>query len=162
MMAVSDASCIMPTEWANRLTPAVYLGAPNRGEFEDADEERYVWKHCAVIFAKDDVATIFARSPRGQKEFPEFVINQRAAVGLARYVQDPLVEFAGEGGLQVWGRAARHWVACHQGRFPLGSRLDPASVALLPLCPWALASRALTTISCAVFIVHSVVFGPLC
>lgn len=41
------------------------------------------------------MACIFARSTRGEKEFADFSVNQRAAVALARYLQDPLVEFAG-------------------------------------------------------------------
>lgn len=80
-----------------RLYPMTYGSRQicGRGEYDDEEEED-MWKHCGVIFVKDDVATIFARSPRGQKEFGEFKINQRAAVGLARYMQDPLLEFAGE------------------------------------------------------------------
>lgn len=65
------------------------------GYEEDEEEEVDKWKHCALAPAKDDVAAIFARSTRGEKEFPEFSVNQRAAVALARYLQDPLVEFAG-------------------------------------------------------------------
>lgn len=64
-------------------------------EFDDEDEEEDMWKECAVVPIKDDVAGIFARSSRGEKEFGEFSINQRAAVALGRYLQDPLVEIAG-------------------------------------------------------------------
>lgn len=66
------------------------------GEFDDEDEEDSSWKHVSVAFMKDDVAGIFARSSRGEKEFQDFTVNQRTAVGLARYLQDPLVEFAGK------------------------------------------------------------------
>lgn len=68
----------------------------DRDEYDDEDEEADVWKTCAVAPVKDDVACIFARSTRGEKEFAEFSVNQRAAVALARYLQDPLVEFAGD------------------------------------------------------------------
>lgn len=69
-----------------------------RDEFDEDEDEEEVdkWKHCALAPAKDDVASIFARSTRGEKEFPDFSVNQRAAVALARYLQDPLVEFAGK------------------------------------------------------------------
>lgn len=67
-----------------------------REEYDDEDEEGDVWRTCAIAPVKDDVACIFARSTRGEKEFSDFSVNQRAAVALARYLQDPLVEFAGE------------------------------------------------------------------
>lgn len=63
---------------------------------EDDEEETDKWDHCALAPVKDDVASIFARSTRGEKEFPDFSVNQRAAVALARYLLDPLVEFAGK------------------------------------------------------------------
>eukprot|EP00903_Cladosiphon_okamuranus_P017486 g16106.t1 len=65
--------------------------------FDEEDEEEVTdkWTNCALAPVKDDVASIFARSTRGEKEFPDFSVNQRAAVALARYLQDPLVEFAG-------------------------------------------------------------------
>ncbi|CAM9967077.1 unnamed protein product, partial [Laminaria digitata] len=64
--------------------------------FDDEDEdEDQQWKQCSVVPIKDDVASIFARSSRGEKEFPEFSTNQRGAVALGRYLQDPLVEIAG-------------------------------------------------------------------
>lgn len=67
-----------------------------RGGYEDDEEdEGSGWKHVSVVFVKDDVAGIFARSTRGEKEFKDFTINQRTAVGVARYIQDPLIEFAG-------------------------------------------------------------------
>lgn len=66
-----------------------------RGDFDDDEEEEDPWKHCSVVSSKDDVASVFARSVRGEKEFEEFAVNQRAAVALARYLQDPLVEIAG-------------------------------------------------------------------
>lgn len=69
-----------------------------REDYDEEDEEEGadIWKHCAMAPARDDVASIFARSTRGEKEFPDFSVNQRAAVALARYLQDPLVEFAGK------------------------------------------------------------------
>lgn len=73
------------------------MGRCGRDEYddEDEDEDRENWEHCSLAPANDDVASIFARSTRGEKEFPDFSVNQRAAVGLARYLQDPLIEFAG-------------------------------------------------------------------
>ncbi|CAM9633895.1 unnamed protein product, partial [Discosporangium mesarthrocarpum] len=67
-----------------------------RGEYSD-EEDNYdmEWRHCSVVYQRDDVATIFARSARGEKEFPDYHVNLRAAVGLARYLQDPIVEMAG-------------------------------------------------------------------
>lgn len=67
-----------------------------RGDFDDDEEDDDKWKHCTVVPVRDDVASIFGRSTRGEKEFAEFSVNQRAAVSLARYLQDPLVEMAGE------------------------------------------------------------------
>ncbi|CAN0380457.1 unnamed protein product, partial [Hapterophycus canaliculatus] len=68
-----------------------------RDEYDDDEEEEEdtSWKQCTIAPVKDDVASIFARSSRGEKEFADFSVNQRAAVALARYLQDPLVEFAG-------------------------------------------------------------------
>lgn len=77
-----------------------------------------MWKQCSVVPIKDDVACIFARSSRGEKEFPEFSINQRAAVALGRYLQDPLMEIAG-GWVAVcinatcaYHTVARKWFPC--------------------------------------------------
>ncbi|CAM9740140.1 unnamed protein product, partial [Phaeothamnion confervicola] len=60
----------------------------------DDDEEAGEWR-CGMVFARDDAARIFSMSTRGKNEFPDYHANLRLAVGLARYVQDPLTELAG-------------------------------------------------------------------
>lgn len=60
---------------------------------DDMDVEE--WKECEMHFVRDDVATIYAASPRSSKEFPETHANLRAAICLARCIQEPLAEYAG-------------------------------------------------------------------
>ena len=52
------------------------------------------WDMPTFAFVDDNVAQLFARSPRGKREFPEFSVQLRGAVGLARYAKDPLAEIA--------------------------------------------------------------------
>ncbi|CAM9238997.1 unnamed protein product [Chrysoparadoxa australica] len=62
-------------------------------DFDDFDAE--LWTACEVFHACDDCAKIFATSTRGVKEFPEYDPALRAAIALARDVQDPLPGLAG-------------------------------------------------------------------
>ncbi|KAL5532712.1 SPT6 [Sanghuangporus sanghuang] len=50
-----------------------------------------------VIYCFDEVARLYQHSKRGEDEFPELLILQRYCVGLARYVQSPLNEYAALG-----------------------------------------------------------------
>lgn len=40
------------------------------------------------------IASAFASSAKGAKEFPDYVVNQRRAISMARLIQDPLLEIA--------------------------------------------------------------------
>ncbi|ETV91485.1 hypothetical protein H310_14007 [Aphanomyces invadans] len=51
-----------------------------------------------VTFVKDDVARMFAKSKRAEVEFPEEMEGTRAAIGLARYLRNPLSELCA-----IWG-----------------------------------------------------------
>ncbi|KAG9413541.1 hypothetical protein AC1031_012771 [Aphanomyces cochlioides] len=54
-----------------------------------------------VTFLKDDVPRMFARSKRAEMEFPEEMEGTRAAIGLARYLRNPLSELSA-----LWGADA--------------------------------------------------------
>eukprot|EP00667_Euglena_gracilis_P001065 EG_transcript_1065 len=47
-----------------------------------------------IEWVPEDIARVFARSARGQAEFPEFTEAQRRAVSIARRLRDPLPEVA--------------------------------------------------------------------
>ncbi len=53
------------------------------------------WATCGVEYVHEDVALVFSASARSAQEMPDFHPNHRAAVCLARYLQNPLVELAG-------------------------------------------------------------------
>ncbi len=53
------------------------------------------WRACGVEFVCEDVALVFSASARSAQEFPDFHPNHRAAICLARYLQNPLIELAG-------------------------------------------------------------------
>ena len=50
-----------------------------------------------VIYVHDDVARLFQHSKRAEEEFSALPMNAKYCVGLARYVQSPLNEFAALG-----------------------------------------------------------------
>ncbi|CAO1627387.1 unnamed protein product [Sympodiomycopsis kandeliae] len=50
-----------------------------------------------VIYSLDDTARLYQHSQRAADEFPDLKTLQRYCVGLARYVQSPLLEFASLG-----------------------------------------------------------------
>lgn len=50
-----------------------------------------------TIYVHDDVARLFQNSKRANKEFGELALVARYCLGLARYVQSPLCEFASLG-----------------------------------------------------------------
>lgn len=54
-------------------------------------------KQIPLIYGIDDVARIYMNSQRAQQENPGWPANARYALGLARYVQDPLNEFCALG-----------------------------------------------------------------
>ncbi|KAF0697503.1 Aste57867_11813 [Aphanomyces stellatus] len=53
-----------------------------------------------VTFLKDDVPRMFAKSKRAETEFPEEEDGIRSAIGLARYLRNPLSEMCA-----IWGSA---------------------------------------------------------
>ncbi|KAL7557706.1 hypothetical protein ACA910_018501 [Epithemia clementina (nom. ined.)] len=56
-------------------------------DFDDDVE----WK-CDVELIDDKVAQLFGRSVRSKKEFPDFPVNHKSAIAIARYAKDPLAE----------------------------------------------------------------------
>lgn len=46
-----------------------------------------------VAIIKDEVPNIFKRSPRAKKLFPDMEASTCAAVSLARFAQEPLIEY---------------------------------------------------------------------
>ncbi len=53
------------------------------------------WAACSVEYVREDVALVFSASVRSEQEMPDTHPNHRAAVCLARYLQNPLIELAG-------------------------------------------------------------------
>ena len=62
-------------------------------EYGDDDEEDQLFNP-DVLLVKDDVARIFGSSTRAKKMFPEILPGGASAICLARFVQDPLAEYA--------------------------------------------------------------------
>ena len=58
------------------------------------------------VFTSDACAHIFRHSERGKSEFPDFPPNLRAAISLARFVQDPLLELCSMWSLEAHDPAA--------------------------------------------------------
>lgn len=61
------------------------------GHYDEEDEED--WK-CNVELFDDSVAQLFGRSVRGKKEFPDYAINLKSAIAVARFAKDPLAEYS--------------------------------------------------------------------
>jgi transcription elongation factor SPT6 len=61
------------------------------GYYDDDDDEDDEWK-CNVDLINDEVSQLFGRSVRGKKEFPDYAINLKCAISMARYAKDPLGE----------------------------------------------------------------------
>ncbi|EQC38455.1 hypothetical protein SDRG_04163 [Saprolegnia diclina VS20] len=66
----------------------------------DASEPR---EYLHVTFLKDDVARMYSKSKRAEAEFPEESTGMRAAIGLARYLRNPLAELS-----SMWGFVAQN------------------------------------------------------
>jgi len=62
--------------------------APGHYDYDD-DEE---WT-CNVELVDDSLAQLFGRSVRGKKEFPEYAVNLKCAISVARYAKNPLAEY---------------------------------------------------------------------
>ena len=60
------------------------------GYYEDDDKDES-WT-CNVELVDDSVAQLFGRSVRGKKEFPDYAVNLKSAISVARYAKDPLSE----------------------------------------------------------------------
>uniref|UniRef100_A0A7S2EW30 S1 motif domain-containing protein n=1 Tax=Ditylum brightwellii TaxID=49249 RepID=A0A7S2EW30_9STRA len=60
-------------------------------DINNEDDEDFQWK-CNVDIVEDNVAQLFGRSIRGKKEFPDFAVNLKCAIAVARHAKDPLGE----------------------------------------------------------------------
>ncbi|THH00428.1 hypothetical protein EW145_g7080 [Phellinidium pouzarii] len=90
---------IHTTKLSQRLKEALDP-APSAEEnvWGSADESRNdVALRVPVIYAQDEVARLYQHSKRAGDEFPHLPLIARYCVGLARYVQNPLNEFAALG-----------------------------------------------------------------
>ena len=65
----------------------------NEQDFEESDKPRPP----PVVYCHDDTARLFQNSKRAAADFVDLNIIERYCLGLARYVQDPLVEYAALG-----------------------------------------------------------------
>ena len=64
----------------------------NPSDYYDDDLEDEEWK-CNVELIDDSVSQLYGRSVRSKKEFPEFPVNHKCAISIARYAKDPLAEY---------------------------------------------------------------------
>jgi transcription elongation factor SPT6 len=70
------------------------MGAP----FEDPDRDgAEKLEELDVVIVQDEVARLYQTSPRAEKEFPTMPPLTRYCVALARYMQDPIREYASLG-----------------------------------------------------------------
>jgi transcription elongation factor SPT6 len=60
-----------------------------QGYYDEEDEDE--WK-CNVELVDDSIAQLFGRSVRSKNEFPDFAVNLKCAIALARHAKDPLAE----------------------------------------------------------------------
>jgi transcription elongation factor SPT6 len=74
------------------LTGAEYAVEP-----EDPDSNEYKTEPLEVIVVNDEVARLYKDSPRAEKEHPTLHAVSRYCVGLARYMQNPVKEYAALG-----------------------------------------------------------------
>lgn len=58
---------------------------------DDDDQEDWT---CNVELIDDSVPQLFGRSVRSKKEFPDYSVNLKCAISIARYAKDPLAELA--------------------------------------------------------------------
>ena len=65
--------------------------------YEDPETDREVQDELDVVIVNDEVARLYHTSRRAEAEYPTFPPLARYAVALARYMQDPLKEYASLG-----------------------------------------------------------------
>lgn len=68
------------------------------GQYDDEEDDEWT---CNVELIDDSVSQLFGRSVRSKKEFPDYSVNLRCAISIARYAKDPLSELA-----YAWGVAS--------------------------------------------------------
>jgi transcription elongation factor SPT6 len=69
---------------------AIFRQMQPSGHYDDDEEDEWA---CYVELVDDSVAQLFGRSVRGKKEFPDYAVNLRCAISLARFAKDPLAEY---------------------------------------------------------------------
>ncbi|OTA70500.1 SH2 domain-containing protein [Hypoxylon sp. EC38] len=66
-------------------------------EFPDPDSDDYRTELLEVVVVNDEVARLYKDSPRAQADHPTLTSNTRYCVALARYLQNPMKEYAALG-----------------------------------------------------------------
>ncbi|KAI1467885.1 transcription elongation factor Spt6 [Daldinia caldariorum] len=66
-------------------------------EFPDPDTDDYRSELLEVVVVNDEVARLYKDSPRAQADHPTLTSNTRYCVALARYLQNPMKEYAALG-----------------------------------------------------------------
>ncbi|KAI1372941.1 transcription elongation factor Spt6 [Hypoxylon crocopeplum] len=66
-------------------------------EFPDPDSDDYRSELLEVVVVNDEVARLYKDSPRAQADHPTLSANTRYCVALARYLQNPMKEYAALG-----------------------------------------------------------------
>ncbi len=66
----------------------------NGPEFTDPDSDEYRTDLLEVVVVNDEVARLYKDSPRGAKDHPTLSSITRYCVGLAKYLQNPMKEYA--------------------------------------------------------------------
>lgn len=82
------------------LYPSQYIGEKRTfGNEHDEDNQEANERDYDVplVYFHDDVARIFQHSARANEELGHFSLAEKYCVGLARYAQNPLIEFAALG-----------------------------------------------------------------
>ena len=68
---------------------AVFRQMQPPGHYDDEEEDEWT---CNVELIDDSVSQLFGRSVRSKKEFPDYSVNLKCAISIARYAKDPLSE----------------------------------------------------------------------
>ena len=96
VIAVSGFS-VETTKLVSDVTEVVEREDLRSTEYEDPETGEEVSKKLEVVVVNDEVARLYQNSDRGIRDLPNYPPLTRYCVALARYVQDPMMEYAALG-----------------------------------------------------------------
>lgn len=88
---------ITTAKLSQKIKETLKIGAENPAEPAWGEESRTGALNIPVVYMYDDTARLFCQSKRAEEEFPVLDEIGRYCMGLARYAQNPLNEFAALG-----------------------------------------------------------------